>query len=408
MATENRGYAYDSAGNLHYRTNDGVLGTFAVDTKNELTNAPSPASALTYDSNGNIATAQSGHNTYTYDDENRLIQWAHYQISPSNPTGGDVLTAFAYDGLGRLRQRAEYVCTTIQQLQLPSPGTNWQLVTATAYIYDGLRVIQERDVNNVPVVSYTRGTDLGGSLERAGGIGGLLARSSGYSSGNWSTHNFYHADGNGNITYLQTSAQGLAASYRYDPFGNTISSSGTLTAANVYRFSSKEYMTNSGTYYYLLRLYDPTLQRWVNRDPLQEQGGINLYVLLRNAPCNSVDPFGLAPAGTPTDPTDPNTWNWYFNVLRIILNLFTPDDPTQNPDEEPPDEPPQTSQSGSPQSGSGQSTNSPPVYQYPRQVPFPTPPPNSLPIPKPPANLLPSCWDILPSTWDIFPSNISL
>jgi len=53
-------------------------------------------------------------------------------------------------------------------------------------------VIQERDVGSgVPTVSYTRGNDLSGTLEGAGGIGGLLARSSVYSSGNWSTHNFY-------------------------------------------------------------------------------------------------------------------------------------------------------------------------------------------------------------------------
>jgi hypothetical protein len=79
------------------------------------------------------------------------------------------------------------------------------------YLYDGWRVIQERDANNTPTVSYTRGNDLSGGLEGAGGIGGLLARSHGYSGGSWTNHNFYHADGGGNITYLMTSAQGLAA-----------------------------------------------------------------------------------------------------------------------------------------------------------------------------------------------------
>lgn len=55
--------------------------------------------------------------------------------------------------------------------------------------YSNMRVIQERDSNNVPTVAYTRGTDLSGSMEggglprqsgaTAGGIGGLLARSGG-------------------------------------------------------------------------------------------------------------------------------------------------------------------------------------------------------------------------------------
>ena len=68
----------------------------------------------------------------------------------------------------------------------------------------------------------------------------MLARSHGYSGGNWATHNYYHADGNGNVTYLVDSGQGLAASYRYDAYGNTLASTGSLAGANGDRFSSKE------------------------------------------------------------------------------------------------------------------------------------------------------------------------
>ncbi|HEY5909856.1 MAG TPA: RHS repeat-associated core domain-containing protein, partial [Verrucomicrobiae bacterium] len=215
---------------------------------------------------------------------------------------------FIYDGLGRLRIRREYQGPPTGRPFGPTvPTTSLPLVSETRYIYDGLRVIQERDSNNVPLVSYTRGVDLSGTLESAGGIGGLLARSSGYSSGNWTNHNYYHPDGNGNITYLVNSSQGLAASYRYDPFGNTISSSGTLAAANVYRFSSKEIHINSGMYYYLYRFYDPTLQRWINRDPVDEPGfnlarrnratislgEPNMYLFVSNDPVSNSDLFGL-------------------------------------------------------------------------------------------------------------------
>ena len=130
--------------------------------------------------------------------------------------------------------------------------------------------------------NYTRGTNPSGTLERAGGIGGLLARSHGYSGGTWSTHNFYQADGNGNITYMVNSSQSSVAAYKYDPFGNLISSSGSLAGANVYRFSSKEQHVNSGMYYYGFRFYDPNLQRWINRDPIGEQGG-TLAILRRFA-----------------------------------------------------------------------------------------------------------------------------
>ena len=151
-------------------------------------------------------------------------------------------------------------------------------------IANGIRVIQERDVSNTPTVSYTRGSDLSGSLEGAGGIGGLLARSHAYQSGSGSftNHNFYHCDGGGNITYMVNSSQSMVASYRYDPFGNTISSSGTLASANVYRFSSKERHANSGMYYYGYRFYDPNLQRWLNRDPLGDIGFQKLNLSLEN------------------------------------------------------------------------------------------------------------------------------
>jgi RHS repeat-associated protein len=131
-------------------------------------------------------------------------------------------------------------------------------------------------------------------MEGAGGIGGMLARSSGYSGGNWSTHYFYHADGNGNITYLVDASQALAASYRYDSFGNTLSSSGSQASANVYRFSSKEVNIDTGMYYYGYRFYDPILQRWLNRDPIAEFGGLNLYTFVDNEPPDLLDPWGLA------------------------------------------------------------------------------------------------------------------
>ena len=213
-------------------------------------------------------------------------------------------------------------------LGVPHEGYGWRTASHTRYIYDGWRVIQERDQNNTPAVSYTRGNDLSGSLEGAGGIGGLLARSHGYSGGNWSTHNFYHADGNGNITFMLNGSQTMVARYRYDPFGNTISSSGSLATANTYRFSSKEIHVNSGMYYYGYRFYDPSLQRWVNRDPIGEEGfdilrGLrpkrgsaiwagpgyialesssnrsvidtepNAYKCVKNGPINQVDPDGL-------------------------------------------------------------------------------------------------------------------
>jgi RHS repeat-associated protein len=50
-----------------------------------------------------------------------------------------------------------------------------------------------------------------------------------------------------------------------------------MAGVNLYRFSSKEFHNNSGLYYYGFRFYYPTLQRWANRDPIFERGGMSLY-----------------------------------------------------------------------------------------------------------------------------------
>ena len=94
------------------------------------------------------------------------------------------------------------------------------------------------------MIRETRGLDLSGTRQGAGGIGGLLARTD--HSTITPTHAFYHSDSLGNITALVNNRQLIVARYLYDPFGNTLSLSGTLADANVYRFSSQEFHANSG------------------------------------------------------------------------------------------------------------------------------------------------------------------
>ena len=272
-ASEDRYYGYDAGWNLSKRSNNTTVYTFTVNNKNELTNYN--GSTFTYDSNGNLTGASSP--SYTYDAENQL---ASAQVTAT------WRSEFTYDGRGRLRKRIEYGWT----------GSSWYPNDEIRYLYDGMRVIQERNSGNTPTVAYTRGNDLSGTSEAAGGIGGLLARSHGYSSGSLTNHNCYHADGGGNITYMVNSSQSMVASYRYDPFGNSISQSGSLASANGYRFSSKEIHANSGMYYYGFRFYDPNLQRWLNRDPIEELGGVNLYRFARNNPINERDSVGLSSA----------------------------------------------------------------------------------------------------------------
>jgi RHS repeat-associated protein len=255
------------AGNL------GSPQTFTVNDRNQATSVA--GQTHTCDANGNLTSG--GGRSFSYNAENQLV---------SVSGGTSYRHDFVYDGLGRLRRRIDSYWN----------GSGWTAAAEMRYIYDGRRVIQERLGSNDPSVTYTRGLDLSGSLEGAGGIGGMLARSHGYSSstGSWSTHHFYHADAGGNITALVDASQFISATYRYDSFGNLLSSSGGMAASNRYRFSSKHWWGNPGLYYYGLRFYDPNLQRWINRDPIGELGGINLYGFVGNDPLNLIDPDGRA------------------------------------------------------------------------------------------------------------------
>jgi RHS repeat-associated protein len=110
-------------------------------------------------------------------------------------------------------------------------------------------------------------------------------------------HAYYAFDGNGNATAPVNISNVVVAQYAYDPFGNLLAKLGPLADANVYRFSSKEYHANSGLCYYGFRFYDPNLQRWLNRDPMEEAGGLNLFSFSQNGPLNILDPFGLEGVG---------------------------------------------------------------------------------------------------------------
>ncbi|PYL63716.1 MAG: hypothetical protein DMF25_09645, partial [Verrucomicrobia bacterium] len=50
---------------------------------------------------------------------------------------------------------------------------------------------------------------------------------------------------------------------------------------------------NSNLDFATYRVYDPNLGRWISRDPIEEDGGINLYEYVGSNPLSRIDPFGL-------------------------------------------------------------------------------------------------------------------
>jgi RHS repeat-associated protein len=58
-----------------------------------------------------------------------------------------------------------------------------------------------------------------------------------------------------------------------------------------HRFSTKYFDAETGLYYYGYRFYHPVLMRWLNRDPIEEEGGLNLYGFCGN---NTIQRFRKA------------------------------------------------------------------------------------------------------------------
>ncbi|MDD4406128.1 MAG: RHS repeat-associated core domain-containing protein [Parabacteroides sp.] len=63
---------------------------------------------------------------------------------------------------------------------------------------------------------------------------------------------------------------------------------------NLFQFSTKYTDSETDLVYYGYRYYSPALGRWLSRDPIEEQGGLNLYAFVNNDPVNKVDIGGLA------------------------------------------------------------------------------------------------------------------
>jgi len=229
-----------------------------------------------YDLDGNLTN--DGVWVYAWDAENRLMM-------ASNTSK---VLCFNYDYMGRRAMKTVFT----------NNSDSWLLTSDSSFVYDGWNMVQEVSSQNSEsrTNQYVWGLDLSGTLGGAGGIGGLLASILNNPATNNSTTVFYTYDGNGNVTTLVDTNGSVAASYTYDPFGgllSTIHNSPVTIHANPYTFSTKYHDEETGLSYYGYRYYSPGLGRWLNRDLLEEQGGVNLNGFSLNDPMNNVDLFGL-------------------------------------------------------------------------------------------------------------------
>ena len=231
-----------------------------------------------YDFDGNLTS--DGLKTYSYDAENRLTR-----IVPTSAAAAagfpNFTIDFMYDYLGR---RVQKTVTSV------STGA----VTTTRFIYSGWNVVAELSGDGSTTLrSFIWGPDMTGSLSATGGIGALLQLSD-VSLGKVLLPAY---DNNGNVVALVNVNGALEASYEYGPYGELLRAQGTYAKTNPYRFSTKWQDGETDLIYYGHRYYTAALGRFINRDPVAEEGGLNLYAFTANDPISRWDFLGNVSPG---------------------------------------------------------------------------------------------------------------
>ena len=168
-------------------------------------------------------------------------------------------------------------------------GSAYVAASTNKFLYDGWNLIAELNGANGIIRSYLWGLDLGGSMQGAGGVGGLLAIKP--ASGSPSLVAY---DGNGNVTGLVDATTGTTSGqFEYGPFGETIRLTPNANNQSPFRFSTKYTDDESDFLYYGFRYYNANTGRWLSRDPIGEEAGPNLYRFVGNDSINKWDMFGL-------------------------------------------------------------------------------------------------------------------
>ncbi len=279
---------YDDIGNHVLFSDNLATNTFTHNALNQMVgrDAPiAPPTTFAYTPDGGLSS--DGTWEYAYDAEDQLLS-----VTSADLTNGAIRVLNAYD------HRNRRIRKTLQQLHLsvaqppalPVEIREWQTLETHTFVWDGNNIVLEKvdfADGTTRTFEYFWGMDKSGTEQGAGGVGGLLAVSI---DGAFFIPCYDH---NGNIVRYIAENGSDAAQYTYDPYGNVIEALGALAEQFPFGFSTKYHDRETGLVSYLMRFYNPPDGRWLNRDPIEEQGGENLYAFCRNNGVSNIDAYGL-------------------------------------------------------------------------------------------------------------------
>jgi RHS repeat-associated protein len=243
-ATERYAYRYDANSNRLYESDEnGAVTSYSYNSANQLTSAGGVT--YSYDANGNLTGSSSGWS---------LAYNVLNQTTSIDPPGSGGAQQLGYLGIGQTemveRAGVRY--------------TNNGLWTGQSFGARGAETYV-REPSGVPH-----------SQKSAAG------------------RHYYVFDAHPmSVAGLTNGSGGMAARYRYDPFGQVESATGTLD--NPIRFASAEHVPALGLYKMGERWYDPKLGRFTQQDPLNQPldaRQANRYLYAGQDPVNLADPSG--------------------------------------------------------------------------------------------------------------------
>ena len=291
-------YTYDNLGNIKTVSKNGTqIAAYTYNSFNMLTGyTDADGNTYTYGYSSGKNISETGKYLLFYTDD----VWLDRVTCITDDASGKVF-GITYDGIGNTLSYRDGISFTWKNGRQLATFTQGQ--TSASYDYNESGIRNKKTVNGVTttfqlagsmIVSENRnGNIIQYYYNEAGSVIGLRYNGNDY---------FFRRTVNGDIIAILNTSGEVVVTYEYDPWGNILSTSGsmaaTLGADNPFRYRGYYYDTESGLYYLQTRYYDAAIGRFINADGYTSTGqgflGNNMYAYCLYNPVSYSDPAGNA------------------------------------------------------------------------------------------------------------------